>query len=201
MHRTYSAVAIILFFILCSAGCLSPAAIDRNSAPVVTNSVRDLAELGLGNGDVPNDFTLTESRRKNATEVSSLALDLGWQDGYFVQFEKQGSSSLEPTVVSQSIALYPPERMKDVLQYVVITEESQYPGSVVNLTDPKIGEESRAYAVSKTAGTTENVSSQDIAYSEIIFTKGPVFEVIRTSGPSADYQTIEDLALKASEKI
>jgi len=44
------------------------------------------AQIVLTQSDVPKVFTLVESKAKAVADVSKLALEHGWQDGYVARF-------------------------------------------------------------------------------------------------------------------
>ncbi len=205
MHSGYTIFTVTLVLFFCSAGCLSPDGMNMNHRNTATDPLSNLETISLSEGNAPPNFTLVESRQKNEDEVSDLALSLGWRGGHIVRFERTEDPDREPTSVSQSIALYPEDRMLDIMNYVQQTEKREKPYMIVDLPNPGIGDFSCATAAYKIVGenatTLSNIQTLDTEYYEIIFTKGPVFEVLRINGPSADYSTLLDLARTAYKKV
>ena len=73
-------ITILVCFLILAAGCTV-----RDTQRVNTESTParlPLESMVLAPSDVPQNFTLVESRAKNATDVGNLALSLGWQQGY-----------------------------------------------------------------------------------------------------------------------
>jgi len=211
MQKEYSVFAVLLLISLSFAGCSTQAVTDMNSPAATAAPTPDLGTIALRAADAPEGFVVMESRKKDAAEVSDMAVSLGWQGGYVVRFRNFEGSDGEPTVISQNIALYPEERMQDIVRYVEDTEKSGLSYIFMNLTDPGTGDFCTAYVAYHAAQKNETDipnetamtvnATPDIAYYEILFTKGPVFEVFRVSGPSANYTALSDLAGKAFRKL
>ena len=220
-HACAGILLVVLF--ACISGCVTDPG-TGSVAPVTSSpSATGLAGFALLPADVPQGFSLAESREKGRGEVSDLALDLGWSGGYVARYEIAGGNGSEITVLSQNIALYPAEKMTGIVDYVQNAERTLQEYEISDLPDPGIGDLSRAWVAYGTgvepepdtgqsgsagssvpamdpAGSPAAAAGQDPAYYEIIFTKGDVFEVLRMSGPSADYTTLLGTAQAAYGK-
>ena len=82
----YLITAILVCSFIFSAGCTEVAGTAAPAAPA--SSPLTLESLVLSPSEVPENFTLIESRQKNSTDVSRLARDLGWKEGYVVQLHQ-----------------------------------------------------------------------------------------------------------------
>jgi hypothetical protein len=79
-------ITILVCFLILAAGCTERDTTSVNSP--LTSANNPLESLVLTSSDVPQNFTLVESRAKNATDVGNLALSLGWQQGYVVRYAR-----------------------------------------------------------------------------------------------------------------
>ena len=176
-----------LAIFLCSAGCLTSAGAGGNPEHSAKEFRYNFSAIAVQTYDVPYNVTMIESRQKQESEVSDLALNLGWEGGYIVRLEKTKSPDEQPADISQSIAIYPEERMQDIAQYVIQTEKRNSTYSFIDLPDPGLGDSGTAFAAYKTNQTSvAGLPSTEPEYYEIIFSKDTIFEVVRISGPSAD---------------
>lgn len=200
---------------LAVAGCTNapaPGAATTAATPAVT-----LSSLALGPSDVPAGYTLTAAREKNATDVSQLALDLGWQAGYVVQYTN--GSARQGTIV-QSIARYPAGSIPDVIGLVGKQEKNNAAMDYADIASFSLGDVSGGFTGKMkaggiaipttpgnnpiTSGALVNSASQDLPgqdFAEVYFAKGTIFEVIRVTAPGADTATAEALARTAYSKI
>lgn len=218
-------ITVIAFLLLCCgiSGCTSQSG-KESDIPVIPAGVEPaLDRFVLLPADMPPNYDLIENRVKNSTDVSQMARDLGWRNGYVVMYQKTDELIVggEPSSITQSIALYPVERIPEIHKAVLNSARSQQQYVIHDLPDPGIGDESSAviaYAAVKeevtlqelpvaTASMADSTGSyvvregQQPVYYEIIFTKDDVFEVIRMSGISADYGTALNLSKMAFSKI
>jgi len=222
---------LIIFLLVCAAlvcaGCTQPASpvtpVPATIVPVMatpgngTTSVINPAPLGLTQSDLPQGFSLVESRTKNPSEMPSLALDLGWQGGYMAQYTGPAPEGTGTYDIVHSIAIYPPGKIPDVIDYSVQQgqSDSDFAYSVIPVQGP--GVQSRAFSgrtreqIAGMAGNTGSLvasmensggrTSLKTNFSMIIFSKGNTFEVIKLSGTEPDTAFLVNLSQKAYAKI
>jgi hypothetical protein len=144
--------------------------------------------------------------------MSSLALQLGWQDGYTITYTNT-TSPLAGSAIIQTIAIYPEKSIPDVIALIGKQEQSDSDVTYTGIPSPGIGDisggytgKARAQMILKTddsnplaPGAVKTEPGQDIA--EIWFSKGTVFEVIRMTGPGADTDAAISLARTAYAKL
>ncbi len=213
-------IGLLLVAIVGAAGCSTVTDTGTKPAAVNPAPAKQPAQLILLSEDIPQGFSLIENRTKNEADVSRLALDLGWREGYVVRYQKEEGLSSPPTIISQNIAVYPAENLPDILQRGRTIAGSQEQYTIGDLPDPGIGDISSAivaYEAIKTEVTLRGFSSPGVSvlgstirsmpavgqqpeYYEISFTRGDVYEIFRMSGPSADYKTLLELVKTAYEK-
>jgi hypothetical protein len=98
-------IAILVCSLVLATGCTGPAgtAAPSPSPPELIT----LESLVLTPSEIPQNFTLRESRVKNSTEVSKLARDLGWQQGYVVRFTRPPEGISGQIEILQTVTRYP----------------------------------------------------------------------------------------------
>jgi hypothetical protein len=205
MKIRFIALILVVQLAICSAGCLSPApAAPVPQAPLpVTTPVPESTSATVTPGsmalqltDVPSDYLLKDRTVTAYSEVSPLAHDLGWRQGYTVRFYRMNREKDDLTGISQSISVYPPENIGKV--YALETEGilSGLNGSTrYEIPFPIIGDKSIAFRETR-AG-----DPQDFAVYTVIFKKKNVFETITMGGTSTDYETLKDVVQKAADRI
>jgi len=213
---------LLVFLVICaaifSAGCTQNLPSQVPVLPVTGSvPVADPAQLALTQSDVPQGFTLVESRAKTSADVSKLALELGWQDGYVVRFTRPAQGGRGENEIVQGIAIYPEHTIPDV---IALAEQQGRSDSDLTYTDLPVrglGDNARAFSGKASAqilikpadanpvfagmnkDNVNEVSKNELA--EIIFSKGNTFEVFRMTGSSPDTALLVDLAQKAYAKI
>ncbi len=223
MKRIVPAGFFLVILFSCLAGCTGQTNVTTGDALLDTGTGLSPERSLLLPAEVPDGFVQSGIRVKNSSEMSSLALELGWRGGYLVQYESTGKNGTAPAaVITQNIAIYPREKMEEITAIIRKAASSGSGYSITELPDPGIGELSSA-SVAFIAGPQEPANataSEDLfsaagnsrelglkrsgdapVYYEIIFTRGDVLEVIRMTGPSADYQTTASLARTAYNKL
>jgi hypothetical protein len=203
--------ALLVAVLLAVAGCTTTSA-PSVPAPATPAAVTPLSSLALTPSDIPVNYTVTGSREKNDTEVSRLALDLGWEAGYAVTCTNNTVTPYGQTKIVQTIARYPATSIPGIMALLPKQEQTDPDVDYTNITGPGIGDISGGYVatphsqmVIKNADSTDPASpltmvrTEDVA--EIWFSKGTVFEVIRMSGPGSDAATVTALARSAYSKI
>jgi hypothetical protein len=172
-----------------------------------------LAGFALTAADVPQNFTLVESRAKTSEEVSSLAKNLGWSGGYVVRFSGMADHPQGATEIVQTITTYPSANLSEIVTVAEANDRADRDLVFTDLPDPGLGKDSRAFSGRPLAQVVLHENTRDPLSSgsfqgtlkqgmvEIIFTKGPAFEVLRMTGPGADYATLLPLARKSSARL
>jgi hypothetical protein len=214
-------LALLAGAALAFAGCTTP------SAPAATPTAApapSLASLALTQSDLPAGYVMTESRQKNASELSPLAMKLGWQDGYIAKFTNSTAPAGSQDIILQTITTYPESSMPNVLEYVSKADRSYSDIAYTDLTLAGLGKNGGGFAGKVRAGdqpaamiivpttasplsSAERLSStpQSVPYgqnlAEVYFARGTTFEVIRMSGPHASGEEVLKLAQVAYSKI
>ncbi|MFA5238070.1 MAG: hypothetical protein WC362_09475 [Methanoregula sp.] len=211
-------LCLIVCAALLGAGCISNPGTGNVSATGTDATVSpaniSLAPLALGPADVPAGSTLTSARQKSADEVSTLAKDLGWQQGYVIIYSTPANSTGGPALITQTLTVYSKKSMADIVALVDSSERQQKGLVFSRLALPATGADTIAFSaapvtVTPTLTTTGGMavpaqgtgtSTPAEGYSEVIFGKGNILEVIRMSGPGTQYDTLKALAETAYAK-
>jgi hypothetical protein len=205
---------ILIGAMIFGSGCTkaeSPAEIRATHSQPAPVSL--LSSYALTAADAPVNYTLTESRAKTSDEVGSLAKTLGWAGGYVVNYSGIPDNRMGPTTITQTITSYPAAHMPEILELTDKNDRSDKELIITALPSPGLGQDSRAFsgkAISQIvmrektddpldSGTLQGSFKQDIV--EIIFAKGSTIEVLRMSGPHADFAILTSLAEKAWAKL
>lgn len=207
---------------MCLAGCVTKTDNGSWHATPQTESGYQMERIAILPSELPGNFSTAESRIKNKSEMGDTAHDLGWETGYVVRYEKNSTANNIPTVLSQTIAVYPPENMPEICRLIRSAEKSTQWYLTEDLPDPGLGDQSHAsvaYTIAR-QDSSNITKSQDLfaaaqdalivspsqngegtAYYEIYFTKERLLEVLRFSGPEADYNTLLNLSRLAYRKL
>ena len=208
-------LCLIICAAILGAGCTSLSGAGSAPAPGTATTAPSanvsLAPLALTPADVPTGYTLVSARQKSADEMSTLARDLGWKQGYVVVYSTPANSTVKPTTITQTLTVYSNKSMTDMVSLVYSNEEQQKGLVFSDLAQPATGAGTQAFSavpVNATptvttgmAGFAENSGTTPAeGYTEVIFGKGAVLEVIRMTGPAAQYDTLKTLAETAYAK-
>lgn len=201
---------LVLGAILFSAGCLQEGNTSATPPTRVTAlQGSPLAGFALSENDAPVNYTMVTNRAKTPDEVGGLAKELGWESGYVVEYSGLPDHPMGPTTITQSITTYPSANMPKIAELIETNDKADRELVITALPSPALGENSRAFSGKAGAqivlrpdkedplasGSLKGSFKQDIV--EIIFTKGSTLEVLRMTGPHADYATLLALAEKA----
>ena len=204
-------ITILVCLLFLAAGCTV-----RDIKRVNTESTPaplPLESMVLTPSDVPQNFTLVESRAKNATDVGNLALSLGWQQGYVVRYASSSEGRSGSAEILHTIALYPEKNIPAVAERIERQECSDNNMTFSDLSSPSLGNYSHAFSgkervriINKSDDVflLEYDSAKETIqrdFIEIIFSKGDILEIIRLTGPGSDFSTLSCLAQKAYSKI
>jgi hypothetical protein len=204
-------ITILVCFLILAAGCTERDTTSVNSP--LTSANNPLESLVLTSSDVPQNFTLVESRAKNATDVGNLALSLGWQQGYVVRYARSPEGVSGTTEILHTIALYPEKNIPAIAELIERQERSDSNMTFSNISSPSLGNYSHAFSgkeniriINKSDNlflleydSAKETIQQD--FIEIIFSKGDILEIIRLTGTGSDFSTLSHLAQKAYSKI
>ena len=204
-------IAILVCSLVLATGCTGLAG-TAAPAPSIPEQIT-LESLVLTPSEIPQNFTLRESRVKNSTEVSKLARDLGWQQGYVVRFTRPPEGISGQIEILQTVTRYPAKNIPAIAALAEKQERSDNTMIFSNLSSPALGSYSQAFSGTAHTiiipepvsgnlpgpGSVEGTVQQDFV--EIIFSKGDILEVLRMTGEGADYETLASLAQKAYAKI
>jgi len=207
-------VCVLLCAAVLGTGCTSSSGVQAagTPAPVTTAAAHSaLSSLALVPSDMPAGSVLVSAKEKTSDDVSSMAKDLGWQAGYVAVFTLP-SNSTAPTTVTHSLAYYAGRSMSDIVPLISNNERQEKDLVFSDLTPTATGTDTRTFAAaantsqkaaSVVATNAMGISSESAApegYIETVFGKGGVIEVIRISGPGAQYDTLASLAQTAYAK-
>ena len=207
MEHSWAAL-ILVTFLLCSAGCLdtpseepqktpvtpAPAVVTTTATPAVPEQSSDMA---LQPSDLPSDFTLQDRTVIALPEVSQLARQLGWRQGYYVSFYRRNGNNEIITRIWQSVNIFSSENINGVflLEKENLKEQQLTPGTRYEIPFPAIGERSIAFRE-----TNPLDPERPVTYT-VIFTKNNVYEKITMSGTNTDYETLKRLAQRAETLV
>ncbi len=207
MEHAWAAL-ILVFVVLCSAGC-----IDLLSAPPVQQTVPMVAvtvpstqtpvtpeqssDMALQPADLPSDYILQDRSVMALPEVSQLARELGWRQGYYVSYYRKNVNTNDITRIRQSVSIFSSESINGVflLEKEELKNQKISPGSRYEIPFPAVGERSIAFR-----DTTPLDPERPVTYT-VIFTKKNVYEKITMSGTNTDYETLKRLVLRAEALI
>ena len=195
-------VIVVAAFLLC-AGCTSaPAATQAAETPAPTNAT--LSAYALAPSDLSAGWTQVTSREKTTAEMSPLARDLGWQDGYVVVYTLPANNSAGTCTLTQTVTRYSVQNISDLVSVVAANERKVGGLAFIDLPAPATGPDTRAFSAVLVNGTPtatptggmESIAFESSApmatdgYVEVIFAKGDILDVIRMSGTCPPYDTI-----------
>jgi len=220
--------APVLAAIICSmlivTGCTTPQASPGTvapAAPALHTPAVPLSSLILISTDLPDGYVVTMNREKNASEVGSLAISLGWQAGYVAEFAgPAGVPADQQNIVRQSLATYPESSLPAIVESINGTDQSVPDLRYNDFPVSGLGGNARGFT-GITGNATPNTPSaaggllpglEDIgggtqqnppvqSFAEVIFSKGSILEVIRITGRVPGPEDVIAIARKAYEKI
>ena len=205
MKIRFLALILVVLLAVISAGCLSPApALPPPQTPLPatlptpesTIATIPPGGMALQLTDVPPDYLIKDRTVIAYAEVSQIAHDLGWQQGYRTTFYRMNREKDDLTGIRQTINVYPPENMNKV--YAIENEEflSNKNGTTrYEIPFPAIGDKSIAFRETKVGDPL------DLAVYTVIFKKKNVFETINMGGTTTDYEMLKDIVRNAADKI
>jgi hypothetical protein len=205
MKIRFITTMLVVYLVICAAGCLSPAQASpplseplpaATPSPESTRATVQPGGMALQVTDLSSDYLLKDRTVVAFNEVSQLARDLGWQQGYRVTFYRMNREKEDMTGIIQSISVYPPENIYKV--FAVEKEAMITSGNSdmrYEIPFPATGDQSIAFRESRPGYPL------DFAVYTVIFTKKNVFETITMGGTTTDYETLKDVVRKAADRI
>jgi hypothetical protein len=152
--------------------------------------------MALQLSDVPPDYRLKDSTVIAYSEVSQLARDLDWQQGYQATFYRMNWEKGDMTGIHQFISFYPTENIDKVYAIEIEGIRSGKNGTTRHeIPFPTIGDQSMAFR------ETRSADPLDLAIYTVIFTKKNVFETIMMGGTTTDYETLKYVVRTAADRI
>lgn len=162
--------------------------------PKIELTKKEPSELALTLSDLPDEYTIVERTERTKSDVSKEGLELGWKKGYYVRFAKVDKDNpYMVTVIEQLISIYPAENISKV---IVLPTESSENRTYEELSNPGIGDKSRAFRI-----TVKDEFGEEKRVYMIEFIKKDVYEALYMHGTVTDYELLKEIARKAAEKI
>lgn len=207
MELSWSAL-ILVTVLICSSGCLDtlvgepPYTTETTAVPTVptTETPRlpeQSSDMALQPADLPSDYILQDRSVMALPEVSQLARELGWQQGYYVSFYRRISNTNDITRIRQSVSIFSSENINGVflLEKEELKNQQVSPGARYEIPFPAIGERSIAFR------ETNPIDPERPVTYTVIFTKKNVYEKLTMSGTNTDYETLKRLAQRADALV
>jgi hypothetical protein len=207
MEHTWAAPFLVTL-LLCSAGCLDtlvgePPYKPEPPAPTVVGTTETFrlpeqsSDMALQPADLPFDYILQDRSVMALPEVSQLARELGWRQGYYVSFYHRISNTDDITRIRQSINIFSADNINAVflLEKEELKDQQLTPGTRYEIPFPAVGERSIAFRDTNPVDT-----ERPVTYT-VIFTKKNVYEKITMSGTNTDYETLKRLVLRAEALV
>lgn len=186
-------VAIIILFVV---GALFFLFYNLRDSKIQTVKETDFSKFALSESDFPQNagWTLKDRSERGRTDVSASGLILGWKKGYVSTYLRGDLKidNLDYSRVDLYISEYPPENITKTFLDINEFNGTQYD----SLSDPKIGEKSKAYKVIK-----KDSFGVETTYYSIEFIKKDVYVDIITYGSRVDYELLKELAKKVESNI
>jgi len=209
MEHPWTAFLLVIF-LLCSAGCLDslfgepPQPVATPAPAILATTVQPTwvppeqsSDMALQPSDLPSDYILQDRSVMALQDVSQIARELGWRQGYYVSYYRRNANNNEITRIRQSVSIFLSEDIKGIylLAKEDLEEQRLTPGSRYEIPFPPVGDRSIAFRE-----TSPLDPERPVTYT-VIFTKKNVFEKITMSGTNTDYETMKRLVLRAETLI
>lgn len=206
----FRAALVLVILLLCSTGCMSAffgEPPQRAETPVPTTVAVAVAEtprlpeqssdMALQLSDLPSDYVLKDRSVMALEDAPSLAIQLGWLEGYYVSFYRRTYNTDDVTYIRQTVSIYNSDDLGGVflLERDELRNQQLTPGSRHELPFPAVGERSIAFRE-----TNPLDANRPVTYT-VVFIKKNVFEKITMSGTNTDYETLKRLAERADSLI
>lgn len=163
-----------------------------NLNSISKTTTKDTSEMVLQVSELPEGYVLKDRAPRTKSDINEIALNLGWQGGYYISFSKTDDNNFQITVIEERISKYPTENILKVLT----EQQSNENMTVEKMNIEKIGDKSFAYKI-----TGETDFSSYVGYYEIEFIKKNVYVDLTMSGNAKDFELLKELAQKVANKI
>ena len=208
MHACRGTIYVFCLVLLtCSSGCIekfyekpalptetvTPTYTIQTESPISTVSP---SEMALQKSDLPEGYFLRDRSVIPYEEEPKINRDLGWRQGYRVEFYRMNLGVDDLTGITQTIGIYPLDNMNklySVEREALLQEES--PIEKYEIPFPVIGDKSIAVRM-----TNPEDPYKVVTYT-VLFENRNVFEKITMTGSTTDYEILKDIAKKASTQI
>jgi hypothetical protein len=214
--QSWSVTAVLMAALLLCAGCTSaPAVAPTTPAPTQVPANSTLSAYTLASADLPTGWTQVSSREKTSAEMSDAARELGWQDGYVVVYTLPANTTAGTCTLTQTVTRYSNQNMQDLVSVVAANERKVGNLAFTDLAAPAAGPNARAFSavlVNATPAATPTGGMSSLSfegsapvategYTEVVFVKGDLLDVIRMSGTCPSYDTLASLSQTAYAKL
>ena len=199
---------IVVILAVCSAGCLdayydrpspsvpAPPVPTPSQSPESPTAILSPQEMALQPSDMPDDFFLKDRSVLAFDEIPELNRNLGWWEGYSVEYYRMNPDYDEITRVTQTIDLYPLDNMNKLFSEEKNSLLSQDPDSNrYEIPFPLVGD--RSVAVRE----TRNDGPDNVITYVVIFTEKNVYEKVTMSGTATDYEALRNITRTAAARI
>jgi hypothetical protein len=199
---------LLVILLLFSAGCVDTLfgkPPDSVIIPVpttiptagITPRTDQPSDMALQPSDLPSDYILHDRSVMALPEVSQLARELGWRQGYYVSFYRMNSNINDITRIRQSVSIFSSDSINGIflLEKDELKDQKLSPGSRYEIPFPAIGDRSIAFR------ETNPVDPERPVTYTVIFTKKNVYEKITMSGTNTDYETLKRLVMRAETLV
>ncbi|WP_292368270.1 hypothetical protein [Methanoregula sp. UBA64] len=209
-HYSWSVPVIIMAALILCAGCTSaPAAPQAAVTPAPATPA--LSAYALAPSDLPATWTPVSSREKTAAEMGTAARELGWQDGYVVVYTLPAGNAAGTCTLTQTVTRYSGQNMSSLVPLVIANERKVGGLAFTDLAAPATGPDTRALSAVLVNATPTEISAGGMSplsfessapvategYTEVVFGKGDILDVIRMSGTCPSYDTLASLSQTA----
>lgn len=185
MSTSYPTKLLLISLLLVTAVCISGCLEEKSEQTTV-----EIAEMALQTSDLPQNYTLKEKAIKTHDDVSEQTIEKGWKEGYYTIHYNLWNNATNITVIEQHISIFEPGKADDFVKIDLVSNEF---ATYRELTDPGIGDVSRAFEVSP--------ANEDDVYYILKFSKMNVYEIMYLKGTDKDYNSLKRIAEIAEAKI
>ncbi|AKB85876.1 hypothetical protein [Methanococcoides methylutens] len=185
MSGSHPANLLIISLFLVAAVCIS-GCMEEKSEQTTT----EITDMALQSSDFLQNYTLKEKAVKTENDVSEQTIEKGWKEGYYTIHYNMLNNATNITVIEQHISIFEPGKADDFVRIDLVSNEF---ATYRELSDPGIGDLSRAYEVSP--------ANEDDVYYILKFSKMNVYEIMYLKGTDKDYISFKEIADIAESKI
>lgn len=189
--RRLGKLTIIVIIAIAIAGVSIYFVLKSKGGEGTSTQSKELSEMLLELGDLPQGYTLVEQGERIKSDVSQESVELGWKEGYYADYIKTGT--YEFTEIDHYNSVYP---LENISRFLYAPMENTENSAYDELSKPNIGDDSRAYRVTMTTG---GVKYTGYAIEFIKMNVHNMLYILGTEG--VDYELLKDLARIVESKI